>query len=101
VGELESAARIDGKIRRSGGGRKTVEDNYPDIEDKIRRITDGKTYDDPMRVLSYTTESLRKIRFELEKSEFLQGMSRSGKFLIPWGTQASQSENAADRQGTP
>jgi hypothetical protein len=67
IDELSSGARINGKIRRSGGGPKFVESNYPDIEDKIRKIIDGKTYGDPMRVLSYTTESLRKIQSELEK----------------------------------
>ncbi|MDR0597327.1 MAG: ISAzo13 family transposase, partial [Treponema sp.] len=44
VGELSNEDTIDGKIRRSGGGRKFVESNYPDIEKKIRTIIDGKTY---------------------------------------------------------
>ncbi|MDR2403303.1 MAG: ISAzo13 family transposase, partial [Spirochaetaceae bacterium] len=61
VDELDNADTIDGRIRRSGGGRKFVESNYPDIRRKIRKIIDGKTYGDPMRVLSYTTERLRKI----------------------------------------
>jgi hypothetical protein len=62
--ELNNGYTIDGNIRRSGGGRKFVESNYPGIEEKIRKIIDGKTYGDPMRILSYTTESLRKIQTE-------------------------------------
>jgi hypothetical protein len=81
VGELESGAQIDGRTRRSGGGRKAVEDNYPDIEDRIRKIIDGKTYGDPMRILSYTTESLRKIRFELENAGIFVGHVTVGKIL--------------------
>ncbi|MDR0303854.1 MAG: ISAzo13 family transposase [Chitinispirillales bacterium] len=67
IGELKKEASNEESIRRSGGGRKTAEENYPDIEEKIRKIIEEKTYGDPMRVLSYTTESLRKIQRELEK----------------------------------
>jgi DNA-binding GntR family transcriptional regulator len=52
VDELNNDDTIDGRTRRSGGGPKFVESNYPDIEKKISKIIDGKTYGDPMRVLS-------------------------------------------------
>lgn len=52
-------------VRREGSGRKIAEVKYPGIEDKIREIVDGSTYGDPMRVLSYTVESWRKIAAEL------------------------------------
>ena len=81
VAELNNNDRIDGKTRQSGGGRKCVETNYPGIEDSIRRIIDGKTYGDPMRVLSYTTESLRKIQVELEKDNIFVGHVTIGKIL--------------------
>jgi biotin operon repressor len=81
VAELEQGVQIDGKTRRSGAGRKLVEDNYPDIEEEIRKIIDGKTYGDPMRVLSYTTESLRKIQSELEKASIFIGYVTVGKIL--------------------
>jgi hypothetical protein len=81
VKELENGAQIDGKTRRHGAGRKSVEENYPNIEDKIRRIIDGKTYGDPMRILSYTTESLRKIQSELEKGDIFVGHVTIGKIL--------------------
>jgi len=61
IAELKSGEPTEGNVRRSGGGRKYVEEKYPDIIEKIREIVDGKTYGDPMRILSYTTESLRKI----------------------------------------
>jgi hypothetical protein len=92
VNELENGAQIDGKIRRSGAGRKLVEDNYPDVEEKIRKIIDGKTYGDPMRVLSYTTESLRKIQSELEKVGIFVGYVTIGEILdfIGYSKQANQ-----------
>jgi hypothetical protein len=92
VTELEHGDQIDGKTRRSGAGRKLVENNYPDIEEEIRKIIDGKTYGDPMRILSYTTESLRKIQSELEKVSIFVGYVTVGKILdfIGYSKQANQ-----------
>jgi hypothetical protein len=44
VDELNNGDSIDGKTRRSGGGRKFVEPHYPDIEKRNRKIIEGKTY---------------------------------------------------------
>jgi hypothetical protein len=52
-------------VRRSGGGRKSAEDKYPDIQEKISEIVDGVTYGNPENPLSWTTESLRKIQEKL------------------------------------
>ena len=82
---VKNDAKIDGKTRRSGAGRNFVESNYPDIEEKIRKIIDGKTYGDPMRVLSYTTESLRKIQTELEKDSIYVGHVTVGRILDVMG----------------
>ena len=67
IDELESGVRLDGRIRQSGGGRRPIQDTYPDIEEKILKIVDPETYGDPERVLSYTTVSLRDISDELAK----------------------------------
>jgi hypothetical protein len=85
VDELNHNDKIDGKTRRSGGGRKYVEMNYPDIEEKILKIIDGKTYGDPMRILSCTTESLRKIQMELGKADIFVGHVTIGKILDVMG----------------
>ena len=61
------------KIRSEGGGRNNIEEKYADIQEVIQKIVDGTTYGNPERVLSYTTESLRKIQTELEN----QGISVS------------------------
>jgi len=81
IGELRAEVKIEGKVRRSGGGGKIKEENYPGVEEKILKIIDGKTYGDPERVLSYTTESLRKIQIELEKDRIYVGHVTIGKIL--------------------
>jgi len=59
------AASDNHKIRRAGGGRHRVEENDDTIVKAILDIVDAATYGNPMNVLSYTTESLRKIAEKL------------------------------------
>jgi hypothetical protein len=66
VAELESGESTKARVRAAGGGRNYVEEKYPDIAEEIRKLIDGSTYGNPERVLSYTTESLRKIEAELK-----------------------------------
>ena len=56
-----------GRVRREGGGPKWSEERYPDIQKRMREIVDGKTYGDPEKVLSWTTESLRAIQKALSE----------------------------------
>jgi len=92
IGELKSTEEREKGIRRSGGGRRVVEDHNPEIYEKVRRIIDGKTYGDPSRVVSYTTESMRKIQEALEKDGIKVGHVTVGKILewLGYSKQANQ-----------
>jgi hypothetical protein len=60
--ELASGKTLGNKrVRVEGGGRKHVEEHNPEIQSWVRDIVDEYTYGDPQRILSWTTESLRKI----------------------------------------
>jgi len=86
INEMRSGDFVEDTVRRSGGGRKSAEVKHPDIKEIIRKIIDGKTYGDPMRVLSYTTESLRKIASELlEKHGFSVSHVTVGDILDSMG----------------
>jgi predicted transcriptional regulator len=61
--------KYDGKMCKIGGGPKYAEENYPSIENEIRKLIDGSIYENPERVLSYTTKNLRKIEIELKANE--------------------------------
>jgi transposase len=66
IRELESGEEIDiMRVRKVGGGRNYVKDNIPCIQERISEIVDGATYGSPEKVLSWTTESLRKIQGKL------------------------------------
>ncbi|MDR1320864.1 MAG: ISAzo13 family transposase, partial [Gracilibacteraceae bacterium] len=65
AGKKELKSKTDlksGRVRKTGGGPKWLEEKYPDIKERVREIVDGSTYGDPQRVLSWTTESLRSIQ---------------------------------------
>jgi hypothetical protein len=85
IAELKSGVVYDGKVRQRGGGAKFVEDKNPDIWDRIQAIVDGSTYGNPMRVLSYTTESLRKIERKLKDDGITVSHVTVGEILEAMG----------------
>jgi hypothetical protein len=92
IAEHKKGVKPDDRVRIVGGGRKLVEEKYPNIEDEIRKIVDGATYGDPERVLSYTTESLRKIEEELKNREISVSHVTIGEILeaMEYSKQANQ-----------
>jgi hypothetical protein len=92
IEELKSGDTFDGKVRKAGGGPKYVEYKYPDIEGRIRKLVDGSTYGNPERVLSYTTESMRKIESELKSQGINVSYKTIGKILdaMDYSRQANQ-----------
>jgi len=50
------------QIRKSGGGRKKLEDEYPELSKWIEEIVSVATYGDPENPLVWTTKSHRKIQ---------------------------------------
>jgi transposase len=85
IAEIRSGKTPSERIRSGGGGRKSIETTHPNIEDEIRRLVDGSTYGDPERVLSYTTESLRKIENELKNRGIQIGRTAISKILNSMG----------------
>ena len=58
------------RIRRAGGGRKSVLAKQPKLLAALQALLGASTYGDPMRVIVWTTLSLRKIQEELAKQGF-------------------------------
>lgn len=64
-GKKELALGIDNndeRIRKSGGGRKALEEEYPELPNWIESIVSEETYGNPENPLVWTTKSLRKIQ---------------------------------------
>jgi hypothetical protein len=65
----ESPARV----RKPGGGRKSVKEKYPAIAAEIGKIVSGSTFGNPENPLAYTTKSTRKIQRELNERGYETG----------------------------
>jgi len=50
------------RVRKSGGGRKKLEEEYPELPKWIEEIVSDETYGDPENPLVWTTKSHRKIQ---------------------------------------
>jgi len=81
INEIKNGVAYDSRVRKEGGGAKYAEEKYPEIEERIRKIVDGSTYGNPERILSYTTESLRKIESELKRQGINVSHETVGKIL--------------------
>ena len=92
IEEIEAGKTSKGRVRNVGGGRNYIEDTYPEIEEEIRKLIDGSTYGNPERVLSYTTESLRKIESELKAKGIKVSYKTVSKILdfMDYSKQANQ-----------
>jgi len=85
IKELKNGVKFDGKVRKNGGGPKYVKEKHPNIEKEIRKLIDNSTYGNPERVLSYTTESLRKIKTELNTKSINVSHETINKILDSMG----------------
>jgi hypothetical protein len=81
ISELENGETDSAEMRLSGGGRNSVELNDRKIVEKILAIVENSTYGDPMKVLSYTTLSLRKISTKLQEQGVNISHMTVGKIL--------------------
>ncbi len=55
-----------GRVRRPGGGRKTLLSNNPNLVAELERLVDSATRGDPMSPLRWTSKSTEKIANELQ-----------------------------------
>ena len=71
-------------IRRSGGGRKKLEEEYPELPKWIEAIVSETTYGNPENPLLWTTKSHRNIQDAiLTKHEELRHIVYKFKLFIP------------------
>ena len=75
AGMKENNSGEDGteRIRKTGGGRKSIEAKYPDISKEIERIVSDTTFGNPENPLTYTTKSTRKIQQILNDTKYEVG----------------------------
>jgi transposase len=67
--ELKQELEVE-KTRHKGGGRKTIEEKYPDIMDALAQMIDSTTFGDPEKPLQWTCKSQRNLTEELNEKGY-------------------------------
>lgn len=91
--ELESGKLVnDGRVRKTGGGRKQISEKYKSITEEIEKIVADKTYGNPENPLTWTTKSLRNIKEHLNEKGFEINHDTVGKILKELGYSLQQNQ---------
>jgi len=61
----------DNRIRREGGGRKSITETYPTIESELIKLVETNTQGDPESPLLWTSKSLENLKKALEERDFI------------------------------
>jgi hypothetical protein len=61
IQEMEAGVRLEGRIRRPGGGRKAITESDPKLVDRLEAIIEEQTRGDPESPLRWTCKSTRAI----------------------------------------
>ena len=59
--DLDAAPPAKGRVRRTGGGRKAVSENDPELVPELKRLVEPATLGDPMRPLIWVSKSMDKL----------------------------------------
>ena len=63
--ELDADAEPDGRVRRPGAGRPALADRDPGLVPALLELVEDSRQGDPMKPLTWTTKSLRRLADEL------------------------------------
>ena len=66
VKELEAGLVVTARVRRPGGGAKSITEKYPTLEGALKALVDPETRGDPESALLYTLKSTRQLAAELQ-----------------------------------
>lgn len=69
-GEVLTSDQGTQRVRKQGGGRKTLKEAQPGILEAIEKLVDPATFGNPENPLRWTTRSVRNIADELQKEGF-------------------------------
>ena len=72
----------DHRIREEGGGRHSIVEIYPDIEEALLKLVDGSSNGNPENPLRWTTKSTRHLSDELKREGYKISYKTVGTLLI-------------------
>ena len=81
VQEAATTAARDARIRRPGGGRKSITEKCPQIKEELEKLLEPCTRGDPQSPLRWTSKSLRRLAAELSERGFPIGADKVAELL--------------------
>jgi hypothetical protein len=78
MSDNRSGENIGGRIRKAGGGRKSIREKHPEIPKMIEYVVSYSTCGNPENPLTYTTKSTRKIKQILNGKGYEIGRNVAG-----------------------
>ena len=67
ITEIQSKIKPDGRVRKTGGGRKAMTEIIPTLSKRLEKLVEPSTRGDPMSPLRWTCKSTRQLADELVK----------------------------------
>jgi hypothetical protein len=98
LADLVEGPLPDGRTRREGGGRKSIQENVPGIEAALEALVAPQTAGDPMSLLKWTSKSVRSLAKELTTQGFPVNFRTVAKLLRQMGY--TLQANAKEREGS-
>ena len=89
------------RSRAEGGGRKKLEEKYPNIKIELEKLLDGNTIGDPENPLCWTTKSVRNLAGELEKQGIKVHYTSIGTLLQEMGFSLQQNKKYIESGDVP
>jgi len=83
--EGEAVSSEHQRIRREGGGRKSLTENQPELLASLERLLSPSTRGDPMRPLLWTCKSVRRLSSELVKQGYQISAAKTAELLHELG----------------
>ena len=93
--DLDAVPLAKGKVRRSGGGRKSVAANDPGLVPELKRLVEPALLGDPMRPLIWVSKSMDKLAEALTQTGHPVSADTVGRELAKLGF-SRQSNRKAD-----
>ena len=82
IKELDSPELLSStRQRKAGGGRKSREEQQPDLIPSLKKLVESTTRGDPMCPLRWTCKSMRTLAVELNDQEFVVSCTKVGQLL--------------------
>jgi len=103
LGIKEIPEAPENRIRREGGGRKHEKEKQPGLEQAILAIVEAHTVGDPMRVIIWTSKSVRNIQKELQgqgfksSHELIRHILQENKYSLQSNRRTQEGGNHPDR----